>query len=40
MSADLTLAKAKLGYQPRVKIEEGLRLTITQDPRFHPASEE
>jgi len=40
MCADLTLAKAKLGYQPRVKLEEGLRATITRDPRFHPAAEE
>lgn len=36
MRADLTLAKAKLGYQPRVKLEEGLRTMIARDPRFQP----
>jgi UDP-glucose 4-epimerase len=36
MQADLTLAKKKLGYQPRFSLQEGLRLTITRDPRFQP----
>jgi UDP-glucose 4-epimerase len=36
MQADLTLAKAKLGYQPRVMLEEGLHTMITRDPRFQP----
>jgi UDP-glucose 4-epimerase len=34
MCADLTLAKESLGYRPRVSLEEGLRLTLTRDPRF------
>ncbi|MBC8334912.1 MAG: epimerase, partial [Anaerolineales bacterium] len=34
MCADLTLAKKKLGYQPSVSLEEGLRLTLEKDPRF------
>jgi UDP-glucose 4-epimerase len=34
MCADLTLAREKLGYQPRVKLPEGLRLTLERDPRF------
>ncbi len=36
MCADLTLAREKLGYQPRVSLEEGLRRTIAADPRFQP----
>jgi UDP-glucose 4-epimerase len=34
MCADLTLAREKLGYQPRVSLAEGLRLTLEKDPRF------
>lgn len=34
MCADLTLARAKLGYRARVSLEEGLRLTLERDPRF------
>jgi UDP-glucose 4-epimerase len=34
MCADLTLAQEKLGYMPRVSLEEGLHLTIERDPRF------
>jgi nucleoside-diphosphate-sugar epimerase len=34
MCADLTLARDKLGYRPRVSLEEGLRLTLERDPRF------
>jgi UDP-glucose 4-epimerase len=34
MRADLTLAREKLGYQPRISLEEGLRLTLIRDARF------
>jgi nucleoside-diphosphate-sugar epimerase len=34
MCADLGLAREKLGYQPRVSLAEGLRLTLEKDPRF------
>jgi nucleoside-diphosphate-sugar epimerase len=34
MCADLTLAREKLGYQPRISLAEGLRLTLERDPRF------
>ena len=34
MCADLTLAKKRLGYQPSVSLEEGLRLTLERDTRF------
>lgn len=34
MCADLTLAREKLGYQPRVSLAEGLRLTLERDIRF------
>lgn len=34
MRADLTLAHEKLGYQPRISLSEGLRLTLARDPRF------
>ena len=34
MCADLTLARASLGYRPRVPLEEGLRLTLARDPRY------
>jgi len=34
MAADLTLARKKLGYQPRFSLSEGLRLTLERDPRF------
>jgi len=34
MCADLSLAREKLGYQPRVSLEQGLRLTIERDARF------
>lgn len=34
MCADLTLAREKLGYQPRVPLGEGLRLTLERDVRF------
>lgn len=34
MCADLRLAREKLGYQPRISLAEGLRLTLERDPRF------
>jgi UDP-glucose 4-epimerase len=34
MRADIRLAKEKLGYQPRISLEDGLRLTIERDLRF------
>ena len=34
MRADLTLARDKFNYQPRVSLLEGLRLTLERDPRF------
>ncbi|MBN2145849.1 MAG: NAD-dependent epimerase/dehydratase family protein [Anaerolineales bacterium] len=34
MCADLSLAKDKLSYQPRIRLAEGLRLTIEKDDRF------
>jgi UDP-glucose 4-epimerase len=34
MCADLTLAREKLGYQPRLSLAEGLRLTLEKDARF------
>ena len=37
MRADVSLAKSKLGYAPRVTLEEGLRTMIARDPRFQPA---
>jgi hypothetical protein len=33
MCADLSLP-AKLGYQPRVSLQDGLRLTLERDARF------
>ena len=40
MCADLTLAEKLLGYQPRVSLEEGLRLTLEKDPRFNRKTNE
>lgn len=34
MCADLSLARDKLGYQPRFSLAEGLRLTLERDLRF------
>ncbi len=34
MVADLTLARAKLGFAPRVTLEEGLKRLLELDPRF------
>ncbi len=41
MCADISLAKARLGYQPHVGLEEGLRRMLARDSRFQrtqPAS--
>ncbi len=35
MRADISLAREKLGYQPKIGLEEGLRLTLKRDPRFN-----
>jgi len=32
--ADLQLAREKLGFRPRVTLEEGLRRTLSEDPQF------
>ncbi len=32
--ADISAAREKLGFVPQVTLEEGLRLTLEQDPRF------
>jgi UDP-glucose 4-epimerase len=40
MCADLTLASQKLGFAPRVRLEEGLRRMIARDPRFQPGRPE
>jgi UDP-glucose 4-epimerase len=34
MRADLRLAREKLGFQPRVSLVDGLRLTLERDPRL------
>ncbi|MFM8321089.1 MAG: NAD-dependent epimerase/dehydratase family protein [Chloroflexota bacterium] len=34
MCADLGLAREKLGYAPRISLENGLRLTLERDSRF------
>lgn len=34
LCADISLARQKLGFNPKVGLEEGLRLMISQDPRF------
>jgi UDP-glucose 4-epimerase len=34
MAADLTLAREKLGYRPRVSLADGIRMTLERDPRF------
>jgi UDP-glucose 4-epimerase len=35
MRADITLAKSKLGYKPRVSLKEGLQLTLAKDDHFN-----
>jgi UDP-glucose 4-epimerase len=34
MCADISLARAKLGYRPDVRLQEGLERMVEQDPRF------
>jgi UDP-glucose 4-epimerase len=34
MCADISLARHKLGYHPRVSLAQGLRLTLERDPRL------
>jgi UDP-glucose 4-epimerase len=34
MCADIRLAKARLGYTPRVGLQEGLRIMLARDPRL------
>ena len=34
MCADISLAREKLGYQPRFSLAQGLRLTLDRDARF------
>ena len=34
--ADVSLAQQLLGWVPLVGLDEGLRLTLERDPRFHP----
>jgi UDP-glucose 4-epimerase len=34
MCANISLARERLGYQPRIPLAEGLRLTLERDPRF------
>ena len=34
MCADIRLAREKLGYKPRVTLEEGLKRMVELDPRF------
>jgi UDP-glucose 4-epimerase len=34
MKADLKLAQEKLRFQPSIKLEDGLRLTLQRDARF------
>ena len=36
--ANIGKAQALLGYRPRVSLEDGLRLMLERDPRFHPAN--
>jgi hypothetical protein len=31
----LTLAQEKFRFQPSIKLEDGLRLTLQKDPRFN-----
>jgi UDP-glucose 4-epimerase len=35
MCADLTLASGVLAYTPRISLDEGLKLTLERDKRFH-----
>ncbi len=35
LTSDISLAQELLGYQPKIDLQEGLRLTIAQDQRFN-----
>jgi UDP-glucose 4-epimerase len=37
--ADVSLARELLGWTPQTDLDEGLRLTLERDPRFHPELE-
>lgn len=39
MSADIELARSKLGYKPRVSLQEGLERMVAMDQRFQPLEE-
>jgi UDP-glucose 4-epimerase len=39
LCADISQAKKRLGYRPSVGLEEGLRLTLREDPRFGALAE-
>jgi UDP-glucose 4-epimerase len=36
LCADIAVARRLLGYEPRVDLAQGLRLTLERDPRFQP----
>jgi nucleoside-diphosphate-sugar epimerase len=38
MCADISLAKRKLGYEPRTSLEEGFHKILELDPRFKPSN--
>lgn len=38
MQADLTLAQQKLGFQPKIRLDEGISRVLMLDPRFGKAS--
>ena len=38
MWANIGKAQALLGYRPKVSLEDGLRLMLERDPRFHPSN--
>src|SRR3990172_8738733 len=40
MCADISLARAKLGYRPQVGLQEGLRRMMEKDPPFQPVPAE
>ncbi len=37
MCANLALARKTLGYEPRVSLADGIRMTLERDPRFSKA---
>jgi len=40
MCADISLARAKLGYKPHISLQEGLEKMVALDPRFQLSTEE